>query len=623
MMKWAPRRLQSQLMLLTASALVVTIVLHAAYTLHEQTEISRGSIENQANAMARSLAIASTNPMVLGALDTLDELLERSADFPDVLELRIGDAKGRVLSHFRHDPDRGVKRVIDAISARLAPPVSTSPTFQSARIDGQGRMVVWYPVRAGSLLGWVRVDFSMAATENIRRRIWLSTLIVAAFSMVASSVLLLLFLRRPMRALERARKFAVTLGHSDGKLLMQIPAPIEIEDMETALNYASLSLHEQRQKLAANIESLQANEAVILDRTEQLNAIFILSPDGFVSFDRGNCVKYANPAFLRMSGFAESDILGLDEAAFSAQLAQGCVSPNLFPGVAALRGAQRLDPVDTPVDARPATRKLIELASPQQRFLDVGLRLSLATTVSQILYFRDVTHETEVDRLKSEFLATAAHELRTPMASIFGFSELLLMEDFDAATQREFLETIHNNSQLMANLINELLDLARIEARRGKDFKIEHLDAAVILQEIIAGFKAPAQRMSPILHLGVAPCWLRGDRGKLTQAVNNVLSNAYKYSPEGSSVEVTLLQSFDPARAGIRIVDQGIGMTQAQLERVGERFYRADTSGSVLGTGLGMSIVKEILQLHGGQVAIDSLPGLGTSVTLWLPAEDS
>ena len=622
-MKWAPRRLQAQLMLLTASALVVTIVLHAAYTLSEQTAISRGSIENQANAMARSLAFASADPMVLGSLDTLDELLERSANVPDVLELRIGDAEGRVLSHFRHDPDRGVKRVIDATSARLAPPASTGPTLQSARIDGQGRMVVWYPVSAGSLLGWVRVDFSTAATDNIRRRIWLSTLIVAAFSLVASSVLLFLFLRRPMRALENARNFAVALDHSDGKLLTQMPAPIEIEDMETALNYASLSLHEQRQKLAANIESLQANEAVILDRTEQLDAIFFLSPDGFVSFDRERRVKYANPAFLRMSGFAESDVLGLDEAAFSTRLAQGCVPPHVFPGVAALRSTQGPDPVDTPGGGRVAARKLIELSSPRQRILDVGLRLSQATTVSQILYFRDVTHETEVDRLKSEFLATAAHELRTPMASIFGFSELLLMEEFDAATQHEFLETIHNNSQLMANLINELLDLVRIEARRGKDFKIEHLDATLILREIVAGFKAPAQRVSPTLVLSEAPCWLRGDRGKLTQAVNNVLSNAYKYSADGSGVEVTLLRSSDPARAGIRIVDQGIGMTPAQLERVGERFYRADTSGTVLGTGLGMSIVKEILQLHGGQVAMDSQPGLGTSVTLWLPAEDS
>ena len=103
----------------------------------------------------------------------------------------------------------------------------------------------------------------------------------------------------------------------------------------------------------------------------------------------------------------------------------------------------------------------------------------------------------------------------------------------------------------------------------------------------------------------------------------NVLSNAYKYSPAGGAVQIAIIAPTHHGetahRVGLRITDQGIGMTPEQLARVFERFYRADTSGQFLGTGLGMSIVHEIMQLHGGTVVLESTPAIGTSVTLWLP----
>ena len=116
---------------------------------------------------------------------------------------------------------------------------------------------------------------------------------------------------------------------------------------------------------------------------------------------------------------------------------------------------------------------------------------------------------------------------------------------------------------------------------------------------------------------------MRVDRKKLTQAVSNVLSNAYKYSPEGGTVEVELLEANNNehiGELGIRIADHGIGMTPDQLARIFERFYRADASGKIPGTGLGMSIVKEIVELHGGHVSLNSKLGAGTEVTLWIPS---
>jgi PAS domain S-box-containing protein len=361
-------------------------------------------------------------------------------------------------------------------------------------------------------------------------------------------------------------------------------------------------------------------EEAIQDRNEQLNTIFDLSPDGFVSFDAARCVKYLSPAFTRITGLDGAQLIGLDEDSFSEHLKKICLPEACFAGIAPLRAMQqgsRHDGKDR--------RQKIELAGTGKHVIELGLRTAHAESVSQILYLRDITHETEVDRLKSEFLTTAAHELRTPMASIFGFTELLLTQEFDETDRKEFLSTIYRQSELMIVIINELLDLARIEARSGKDFTLARIDVRHLIHETVVGFKTPQDRSSPQEPPANGPLWVRADRQKLTEAVSNVLSNAYKYSPDGGAVTIELIETSGDnetqPRIGIRITDPGIGMTPEQLARVCERFYRADTSGKIPGTGLGMSIVKEIIEQHGGELQIASQVGAGSAVTLWLLGE--
>ncbi|MCX7169132.1 MAG: ATP-binding protein [Proteobacteria bacterium] len=372
-------------------------------------------------------------------------------------------------------------------------------------------------------------------------------------------------------------------------------------------------------RIGTEITARQLAQRLIEERNEQLNAIFSLSPDGFISFDGERRVKYVSPAFTRMTGFAESTVIGCDESVFSELLADACEPASRFPGIAKLRTMNKAEVGGTANERR----QTIELAGAGKRVLEVGLRESDAESVSQILYLRDITHETEVDRLKSEFLSTAAHELRTPMASIFGFTELLMTQQFEETDRNDFLGTIYRQSELMISIINELLDLSRIEARRGKDFTLASVDVRHLMHEIAAGFKTPQDRPPPQEPPGNGPLWVRADRQKLTQAVSNVLSNAYKYSPGGGAVMIELCEApgdnDTPPRIGIRIADQGIGMTHEQLARVCERFYRADVSGKIPGTGLGMSIVKEIIELHGGELEFSSQLGVGSAVTLWLP----
>lgn len=348
-------------------------------------------------------------------------------------------------------------------------------------------------------------------------------------------------------------------------------------------------------------------EQAMAERGARLEALFALSPDGFALFDAGGRWVHANQAFFALSGWNPAVLgQGWDRARFDAELA-AAAEPE---AAAAADGG--------------ALAGHLQLIRPQRRILAWTERHAAVVhgaAGETLVHFRDVTRETEVDRMKSEFLSTAAHELRTPMVSIFGFSELLLRRPVPPARQREVLEIVHRQAALLVRLLNELLDLARIEARQGKDFCIGPHEAAGLLREAVEAFCVPEGREPPDLRLP-APGWsLMVDPDKTRQALLNVLSNAYKYSPAGGPVAVDVqVEPGPPARLGLRVRDHGLGMSPAEQARVCERFYRADPSGNIPGTGLGMSLVREIVELQGGRVALQSAPGQGTEVCLWLPA---
>ena len=360
----------------------------------------------------------------------------------------------------------------------------------------------------------------------------------------------------------------------------------------------------------------QLAQTQIEDRQRQLAEVFDHSPDGFVLFDMNQCVKSVNPAFQQMTGSETLALEGMHKRDFSAWLASLCEPAARFEGVAVLQAKAQKNANDA--------QQTIELKDAGHRVLQVQLRMSNSITVSQILYLRDITHETAVESLKSEFLATAAHELRTPMASIYGFSEILLTQTTDAESQKEFLDIIYKQSKLMIQILNELLDLARIEARGGKDFKFASLCLQDLINDLFRGFKCPEGRTAPTLEAPDQPIHLLADSGKLRQALLNVISNAYKYSPGGGPVVVRLaLQAAkdQEPQVCIQVADHGIGMTREQAAKVFTRFYRADPSGKLPGTGLGMSITKEIVDYHHGDISVVSAPGEGTQFSVLLPVQ--
>lgn len=351
-----------------------------------------------------------------------------------------------------------------------------------------------------------------------------------------------------------------------------------------------------------DITDRTAAERRLQERTQQLDSVFRLSPDGFVMFDQQQRVMDVNPAFLDMTGLTRSALLGQSESDVTAALSRLSDPAQPFPATFTH------DIFDVLSLVRPTPRVLKRSV----RRLDDQSDLS-----GYVMYFRDVTHETEVSNMKTEFLSTAAHELRTPMASIYGFAELLHSQELDASTTREMAEIIYRQAERLVQLLNELLDLARIEARAGKDFRIIEQHLPPLIERTLEAFVPPGQRGRVRLEIGADLPPVAVDGNKLQQALGNLISNAFKYSSDQAPVVITARTQ--GTEVSLSVQDYGIGMRPDQLARAFDRFYRADSSGSIPGTGLGLSLVREIVDRHGGLIHLESSVGEGTLATLTLP----
>lgn len=409
------------------------------------------------------------------------------------------------------------------------------------------------------------------------------------------------------QALHRGEACRVVLRNyrKDGSLFINdlAVAPIHDESSGELTHYVGV---------ITDITEQYRAEQLLRDQVARLDTVFELSPDGFVSFDGNGRVATVNPAFEALTGLQRPALLGLHHADFEARL-DALVLQRNPPGMAHWLP-------DTEAPGGDTDSAVLILRGPPQKVVIVSHRLCDAPNVSRVLYLRDITRETEVDRMKSEFLSTAAHELRTPMASIRGFSDLLLMRKYDEERTRDVLQTINRQAIWLTDMVNELLDLARIEARKGNDFQLEVVDLRMLVDASVSALMVPGdarqvqREVEPELRVSV-------DRAKFQHALSNVLSNAYKYSPQGGNIELRLHSRNTPlgVQAGVSVHDHGIGMRPDHAQRAFERFFRADSSGNIPGTGLGLALVKEIIELHGGQVELDSVLGQGTTVTLWLP----
>lgn len=240
--------------------------------------------------------------------------------------------------------------------------------------------------------------------------------------------------------------------------------------------------------------------------------------------------------------------------------------------------------------------------------------------------FHDITHQVEVDRIKAEFVANVSHELRTPMTSIKGYVDVLLMGAAGelGEQQARFLEIVKNNTDRLTILVNDLLDISRIEAGRIK-LTMQPVEMHDIVGELFSGLRLRAQKQAkPLEFIVELPSDLPrvfGDPERVRQILSNLLENAYHYNLEDGTI--TLRARSHQGFVQVDVIDTGIGIHPDDKERVFERFFRGEhpTVMATSGTGLGLSIVQNLIQLHGGSIWVESsgVPGKGSTFSFTLP----
>jgi signal transduction histidine kinase len=226
------------------------------------------------------------------------------------------------------------------------------------------------------------------------------------------------------------------------------------------------------------------------------------------------------------------------------------------------------------------------------------------------------------DRMKNHFIGHVSYELRTPLTNIIGFSELLESPQIGPLNvkQHEYLDDITSSSKTLLAIIDDILDLATIDAG-AMELNLSPIDVRTVLEAAILGVREAALRAELTMHIAVADDAKKfvADEARVRQVLYNLLSNAVGFSKPGGVIHITCRRS--EGKMVFTVADQGVGIPKDQQWRMFERFESRSQGSDHRGAGLGLSIVKSLVELHGGTVSLESEPGRGTSVTVHLPED--
>lgn len=244
--------------------------------------------------------------------------------------------------------------------------------------------------------------------------------------------------------------------------------------------------------------------------------------------------------------------------------------------------------------------------------------------VGVVATFTDITSIRKLERLKTEFVSTVSHELRTPLTSIKGFVSTLIAdteEEFDLETRMEFYQIIDEECDRLTRLISDLLTISRIEAGRSLDLKIVAMDLPGLLTKSVNTIRSSTDIHEFALDIAEGMPVIHADRDKVDQVVTNLLSNAVKYSPNGGTI--TVKAALGDKDVTVSVCDQGLGIPEDQLDKVFDKFHRVDSSDTrqAEGVGLGLFLVKHLVEAHGGRIWVESHYGKGSAFSFNLPMQ--
>jgi signal transduction histidine kinase len=467
---------------------------------------------------------------------------------------------------------------------------ATRPEVIAARQTGLGSIRRMSPstgeeqlyVAVKAARGTARVSVTTKAVEEIFARARSGVLAAGLISFLLAGILAVLFARSVSKPIVDLSNVARSLAAGERKRHPPLAAPGEVGDLADAV-------HRLAEQLEARISALAAEQSVLSALVETLNeGVIAISPSHEV---------------VRISETGRR-LLSIDR------------------------------PVPFPVDFLPrdaTLRNAIALAlsgtatEPEEVVIgDTTLSLTARPLVNggAVVALFDLTPIRKLEAVRRDFVANVSHELRTPLTIIGGFAETLQDPEIPAARRAEFAKTIFSNTQRMQRIVDELLDLSRIETGHWRP-RPEPIRIADVAAEVFARNVATAKSKSVTLDTSIDPDaqTLLADRTALEQILINLVENALRHTGEGGRISIQTVPESDGV--SLAVADTGSGIPPEHLPRIFERFYRADSGRSREsgGTGLGLAIVRHLVEAHGGMVRADSIVGSGTTIRIFFPSQ--
>jgi PAS domain S-box-containing protein len=368
--------------------------------------------------------------------------------------------------------------------------------------------------------------------------------------------------------------------------------------------------------IASDITDRKEAEAALQKSEALFRAFFQTNPVATIITSTSGLVHMVNPAFTSRTDFSAEEVVG--RTAQELGFWRDPEDRNRM--VAAIKEHGFIDNLESSFygkDNKPMTcivsSRAIEYEG-EVRMLSIVIDVTEQRKAEEALR--------KLDQAKSDFISTAAHELRTPLIAIVGYSELLGSAGKNTLTEEQkesYISIIQDQAEDLNHLVDNLLDVGRIQVGRSLGIVPREVGLAGIIDKVVEALKMKSRRHNILVaHYNPLPetIWIDGPR--ITQVLNNLLANAIKYSPQGNPIKVQTMTDED--KVTVSIVDQGIGMTSQQIEHIFDRFYRGeDAKSAASGLGLGMCIVEQIIADHGGEIFVSSAPDEGTTITFTLP----
>jgi signal transduction histidine kinase len=466
---------------------------------------------------------------------------------------------------------------------------ATRPEVVAARRSGLGSIRRMSPSTGEEQLyvavkaprGTARVSVTTRAVEDIFASARSGVLVAGLISFLLAGILAVLFSRSVSRPIVDLSNVARSLAAGERKRHPPLAAPGEVGDLADAV-------HRLAEQLEARISALAAEQSVLSALVETLN-------EGVIAISPAHEVVRISETGRRLLSIDRPVPFAVD----------------FLPRDATLRNAISLALNGTATE-------------PEELIIDdTTLSLTARPLVNggAVVALFDLTPIRKLEAVRRDFVANVSHELRTPLTIIGGFAETLQDPEIPAARRAEFAKTIFSNTQRMQRIVDELLDLSRIETGHWRP-RPESIRIADLAAEVFARSAASAKSKSVALDTSIdsEAQTIVADRTALDQILMNLVENALRHTGEGGRITIQTLAEAD----GVSLIvsDTGSGIPPEHLPRIFERFYRADSGRSreAGGTGLGLAIVRHLVEAHGGMVRAESVVGTGTTIRIFFPA---